>query len=97
MPNIDFYALDRDFTAVLDYVFEQSGCRVFESSSRLGEELVEFKSTADLSSRYEIGKCRSTGASVLLQLVPPCGAHLIKVGVSRYRRRGSAGPRSARR
>ena len=75
MPNIDFYAAGEDFTAVLTYVFERSGCRVFESYSPFGAELAEFKSIADISSRYEIGDCRGSAHSVLLQLVTPSASN----------------------
>jgi hypothetical protein len=49
MPNIDFYAAEEDFLAVLTYVFEQSACRVFEMYSPPGQEIAEFKSIEDLS------------------------------------------------
>ena len=75
MPNIDFYAAGEDFTAVLTYIFERSGCRVFESYSAFGAELAEFKSIAEISSRYEIGECRGAAHSVLLQLVSPSASN----------------------
>jgi hypothetical protein len=75
MPNIDFYAAGADFLAVLTYVFDRSGCRVFESYSPLGEEIAEFKSIKDLSARYTIGVCRGSAPSALLQLVPPSGSN----------------------
>jgi hypothetical protein len=79
MPNIDFYAAGADFIAVLDYVFEKSQCRVFESYSRPGEDIIEFKSTGDLFARRSIGICKGSGHSVWLQLVPPSGLHRFKI------------------
>jgi len=71
VPNLDFYAVGADFDEVLNYVFKVSACRVFESDSPPGEEIAEFNSIAEISTRYPIGICRGSGASVLLQLVPP--------------------------
>jgi hypothetical protein len=79
MPNIDFYAAGRDFTEVLDYVFEKSECRVFESYSPYGKSIAEFRSAVDLSERYPIGTCTGTAHSVLLQLVPPSGFNQFKI------------------
>jgi len=71
MPNLDFYAVGRDFDPVLDFVFNRTGCRVFESYSECDNEIREFKSAADLSRAYRIGECEHSSQSVLLQLVPP--------------------------
>jgi hypothetical protein len=79
VPNLDFYAVGADFDAVLDYVFRDCACRVFESYSPPGEEIAEFYSTAEVSARYPIGTCRSSGASVLLQLVPPSATALFSI------------------
>jgi hypothetical protein len=79
MPNIDFYAVETDLLSVLGYVFERSGCRVFESYSAFGEEITEFKSIDDLAARYPIGVCRGTAPSVLLELVPPSAENLFDV------------------
>jgi hypothetical protein len=79
MPNIDFYAAGSDFDSVLTYVFERSVCRVFESYSPFGEELVEFKSIRDVAARYPIGICIGSSPSVLLELVTPNSADLFKI------------------
>jgi hypothetical protein len=79
MPNLDFYAVGTDFDAVLKYVFECSGCRVFESYSPYGEEIAEFKSINDISGRYPIGTCDGTVCSVMLQLVPPGASKQYKI------------------
>ena len=79
MPNIDFYAAGADFISILHYVFEQSGCRVFENASPFGEDIAEFKSIGELSTRYPIGVCGGSAFSALLQLVPPGGSKLFKI------------------
>jgi hypothetical protein len=46
MPNSDFYAVGVDFGAVLDFIFEQPGWILVESSSRPDMPLQRFSSTA---------------------------------------------------
>jgi hypothetical protein len=79
MPNIEFYAVGEDFDLVLDYVFSRSGCRVFESYSPLGYDLLEFDHPSSIEARYRIGRCAGTGSSALLTLVPPGMMHLCDV------------------
>ncbi|WP_410790024.1 hypothetical protein [Kribbella sp. C-35] len=56
MPNLDFYAVDEDHTAVLDAVFRLD-FRVFEMYSDEGTELREFEADAIARLRlaYEYG------------------------------------------
>lgn len=70
MPNCDFYAAEKDLFEVLDIVFSQAKCRVFESYSPFREELAEFATVQDIAGRYPIGKCKGNSHSVLLQLLP---------------------------
>ncbi|MEV4539311.1 hypothetical protein AB0J82_36615 [Asanoa sp. NPDC049518] len=42
MPNLDFYAVDDDWSAVLDTVFDSGLFRVLQADSRPGHELREF-------------------------------------------------------
>jgi hypothetical protein len=79
VPNIDFYAAGSDFAVVLEYVFSKGACRVFESYSQFGEEIAEFKSSAEVFARYEVGKCKGSSPSVLLQLVPPNASRLFHI------------------
>jgi hypothetical protein len=69
VPNCDFYAVGTDLTLVLDFVFEESGCRVFESYSTYGQELHEFRSSAEVGARNQLGVCAGTGSSVSLELL----------------------------
>ncbi|MEV0029674.1 hypothetical protein [Nocardia sp. NPDC050793] len=48
MPNLAFYAVDEDWSAVLDVVFELDLFRVFESRSEPGHELREFSTAAEI-------------------------------------------------
>jgi hypothetical protein len=77
MPNCDFYAADADFEAVLEFVFAECECQVFESYSPLDQDLVELGNPAEIARRYPLGKCAGTAPSVLLSLVPPSGRTLV--------------------
>ena len=48
MPNLDFYAVDDDWSAVLETVFDLGMFRVFESNSELDRELREFHAPAEI-------------------------------------------------
>jgi hypothetical protein len=76
MPNLDFYAVGADFEPVLDYVFERSGCRVFESYSQPDAEIREFESASDIYRCFPVGECKGSSQSIYLQLVPP-GADIL--------------------
>ena len=52
MPNLEFYALDSDWTAVLELVFYER-FRVFESHSRPGTQIREFFSAAEVLAAAE--------------------------------------------
>ena len=70
MPNCDFYAVEGDFDAVLDFVFSDLSCRVFESYSDYDADLREFTRTSEIYDRLPLGKPSGTGPSVALQLWP---------------------------
>lgn len=48
MPNLDFYAADGDWRAVVGAVFETGLFRVFEADSQPGADLREFSAAADV-------------------------------------------------
>ncbi|WP_330179721.1 hypothetical protein OHB26_25180 [Nocardia sp. NBC_01503] len=48
MPNLDFYAVDEDWSDVLEVVFELGLFRVFESYSEPGHELREFSAAVEI-------------------------------------------------
>lgn len=50
MPNCDFYAAGGDFETILNFVFDELNCRVYESYSKPDKELIEFEDPAHLLS-----------------------------------------------
>ncbi|APV48883.1 hypothetical protein BWI17_03815 [Betaproteobacteria bacterium GR16-43] len=94
MPNCDFYALADDFKIVLDFVFVESECRVFESASPFNQSVVEFRSFGEVAQRYDIGKCPGTANSASLELLAPDSGEILieRIGVGsdawRYSARG---------
>ncbi len=79
MPNLDFYATGSDFDPLLEYLFEQSGCRVFESYSGYDTYLREFKTPDALKQAFDIGNCKKAGHAACLMLVPPGAQKLFKI------------------
>ena len=49
MAQLDFYANKQDMFDVIDYMFELSPMRLFEATSRVDQEIIEFKSSKELS------------------------------------------------
>lgn len=54
--NCDFYALGDDCRAVLDFVFAQEGWVLYELSSRFDERVRAFRSTAEITRAFRIGR-----------------------------------------
>ena len=48
MPDCDFYAVDEEFTPILEFLFAQPGWVLVELGSRHDEPLRRFRSTAEL-------------------------------------------------
>ncbi len=48
MAQLDFYALQSDLVSVVNFIFDETDCRVFEAYSRPGHELREFSSLESL-------------------------------------------------
>lgn len=53
VPNLDFYAVDDDWSAVLETVFDLGMFRVFESNSELDRELREFHAPAEIPGGHQ--------------------------------------------
>jgi len=68
MASLHFYAGRDDMIAVMNFVFTETDCRVFESYSKFGCELREFKSTDEIASVPNFGFPIRTADSVSLQL-----------------------------
>jgi len=69
MPNCDFYATPQDQAPLLDWLFAECTCKVFELSSQFDRPLKEFHSSTEVLS--EFGRVYSNGAlwhTVHLQL-----------------------------
>ncbi len=72
MGNLDFFAARGDLHEVLAFVFAETDFRVFESYSRFGEKLREFRSLAAICDAFPIGKDpHGNGYAVTLQLWSP--------------------------
>jgi hypothetical protein len=72
MSNCDFYATREDMFNVLDFVYSETDCRLFENVSAFGEELREFKSTEEIADVFDLGHCVGKHSfSALLQLYTP--------------------------
>ena len=79
MPNLDFYAVDDDLRKVMDIVFAQPGCRVFESHSAFGRELVEFTDARQLNAMLDARDPGQKGGWTLLRIVPPGAMDLARM------------------
>ncbi len=62
MPNCDFYAVPSDHEVILDWLFSEQTCEVYELGSRFEQPLRRFESTGEVLSLFE--KCNA----VYLQL-----------------------------
>lgn len=70
--NLDFFAAEEDQRSVLDFLFNETDVRVFESYSDPSSELREFRSTAELAAAFPLGLDRhGNGSAILLQLWSP--------------------------
>lgn len=72
MASLDFFAARTDHQALIDFLFENTDARVFESYSEYSQELREFRSFDELAACYPVGVDEhGHGAAVLLQLWSP--------------------------
>lgn len=53
MPNCDFYATADDHEGLLEWLFAEQACDVYELSSDMGEPLRQFRSAAQVLSQFE--------------------------------------------
>lgn len=53
MPNCDFYAIEDDALNVIDFIFSNTPCQVFELYSEPGEAIRQFASSGDIADAYE--------------------------------------------
>ena len=75
MPNCDFLAIGSDLQDVLGYVFGSGEFVVYESYSEPDCDLREFAGLSEVLSANDLGVCKGTASSVLLQLVAKGTGH----------------------
>lgn len=75
LRQLDFFAADGDVRTVLDFVFSDLGCRLFEEYSRDGQQPREFRSTRDMMTSLRLGRC-DVSARMLMLLAPDAGGHV---------------------
>lgn len=54
MAQLDFYANRQDMFDIIDHMFDLSPMRLFEANSRVDQEIVEFKSSRELSNYLKL-------------------------------------------
>jgi hypothetical protein len=70
--NLEFFAVEADQRAVLDFLFSSTDVRVFESYSEPDAELREFPSTDALAATSQLGSDpHGNGCAIILQLWSP--------------------------
>ena len=71
MPNCNFYAVDKDYEAILDFVFKELDCKVYQKLSKPNTEIVKFENTAEVIKYYDLSKfSKETKKSAHLVLWP---------------------------
>lgn len=72
MANLNFYALKEDMLNILDFIFKNTNCRIFEARSGFNMELKEFRSLSEMDSELKIGITESGHEfAIKLQLWSP--------------------------
>lgn len=88
MPNCDFYGVPADHELILNWLFSEQSCRIFELASDFEKPLREFQATAEVLSQF--ARMHRTGepwSSVHLQV------YVIGAGPEFVPRRVSLDPR----
>lgn len=71
MPNCNFYAADNDYKMILDLIFNELKCNVYQKYSEPGAELVQFHNSAEVIEYYQLKSFSSPlGKSAHLMLWP---------------------------
>lgn len=71
MPKCNFYAVDEDYEIILDLIFNDLKCKVYQKYSEPDAELVQFHTTAEVVEYYQLnGFSSSQGKSAHLMLWP---------------------------
>ena len=71
MPNCNFYAADNDFKMILDLIFNELKCNVYQKYSEPDAELVQFHTSEEVIEYYQLTAFSSQlGKSASLMLWP---------------------------
>lgn len=82
MPNCNFYAIDNDFVEILNFIFDEMECRVFESYSEYEKNLVEFSNAQKVVDHYQLADFSKTPKrSATLMLWPIKASKNVKVNL----------------
>ena len=54
MPNCNFYAIDKDYEDILDFVFKELDCEVYQKQSEPNSEIVKFSNSAEVIKYYDL-------------------------------------------
>jgi len=72
MPWFDFYATPEDIQNIIEFIYNETDCRVFETYSEYDCELREFPNRIELEQAFELGIDRDgKGLAILLSLWSP--------------------------
>jgi len=72
MATLDFFAVRDDLLALLDFIYSETDCAVYESYSRYDSELRQFVSVQQLDAAFVLGNDpHGNGEAILLQLHSP--------------------------
>lgn len=53
MPNCDWYGIDEDHLAILDFLFGNGECEIYESYSKIGQTLRNFQTTSEVLAEFD--------------------------------------------
>lgn len=71
MPNCNFYAMDNDYEEILDFVFKELECKVYQKYSEVNTDIVAFENTAEVMAYYDFSSfSEATKKSAHLVLWP---------------------------
>jgi len=54
VPNCNFYAVGEDYKKILEFVFSELACKVFQDYSEFDSELIEFKTADEVFEYYSL-------------------------------------------
>ena len=64
--QFNFFALYRDKISVLEYIFKETGFRIFDHYSTYGQELREYKSSLEIAESFDLNRGRANSVQLTL-------------------------------